>query len=142
MQLEANSPRVRSRVEIDQRVPATAEGGRRPLRKFSDFTRSVESTKKRKKRLGDFAKMMRSSARNSRRQRRDETRLHPRRRSRPFSATVAARLGLGSAPGLGLGSLVRSRALFKRLPAVRFKPSARSPGRISSDRVRFPHGPR
>ena len=63
--------------------------------------------------LGSFARMRRNSARNSRGQRRDESRLHLRRRSQSFSAAAAARLGKDLRQGLGWGSSARSRALFK-----------------------------
>jgi hypothetical protein len=59
--------------------------------------------------------MKRNSTRNSRGQRRDESRPHPRRQISFFSAAAAARLGLASVPKLGLGSSARPWLLFKRV---------------------------
>jgi hypothetical protein len=103
-ELKANSPMARSRAEIDQGVPATAEGGRRPLRKFGEVARSVESMKSRERRLGGVASTIRSSVEYSRRPRclaaADCLRGGSRRR---FSAETARRLALGLDRGLGEG---------------------------------------
>ena len=113
----------------------TADGG--APAQFGEVKQSIESTKTRERRLGEVARTIGSSVEHSRRQRCDETRLPPRRRSCPFSATAAARLGLRSVAKLGLGSSVRPWLLFKRLPSVHYKPSARSPGRIAQTESGF-----
>jgi hypothetical protein len=83
-------------------------------KKFGEVNRSAESTKTRERRLGGVASTIGSSVNYLRRQKFTESGTQPRRRSCPFSATAAARLGLGSGPKLGLGSSARPWLLFKR----------------------------
>ena len=107
MELKANSPRAETGSRGCRSAAATENSGRRGSAQFGEVKQSVGSTKKRKERLGEVTKTIGSSVEHSGRQRCDETRLQPRRRSCPFSATAAARLGLGSVPKLGLGSSAR-----------------------------------
>ena len=88
-ELKADSPRARPMSRRGPGALAMDKGGRQSSARFSEVKQSVESMKKRKKRLGDFTKITRSSARISRWRRRDETDD----RSRPISAAAVAWLG-------------------------------------------------
>jgi len=61
VELNADLPRAKPMSERGSSALATGEGGRRPLRKFGEVTRSVESMKTRERRLGGVASTIRSS---------------------------------------------------------------------------------
>jgi hypothetical protein len=107
-------------------VLAMEEGGRPSAASSGVDERAVERDREQGEGLGSFARMRRNSARNSRGQRRDESRLHLRRRSQSFSAAAAARLGKDLRQGLGWGSSARSRALFKGVMACGASQNGRS----------------
>jgi len=92
VELNADLPRAKPMSERGSSALATGEGGRRPLRKFGEFTRSVESMKKRKERLGGVASTIRSSVWSLRGQRYGAAEFRARRGSRRRSMARLRRL--------------------------------------------------
>ena len=133
MELKANLPRARSRVEIDQRVPAMAEGGRRAPAQFGEIKPCTERTKSGTKGLGDFVREKRSSASRLRckntTQRRIELGVDLGGAAAWLGLRIALRLGVGEfGEGRGEyikgekraepGLLARNRARWLRLELV------------------------